>query len=222
MPTETEVVRSYRRYMPHDLLWVTGSDALVSDDVLPSWATEQWHAGLPVVVRRDHSGKGLIPAGIRGKHKSQRAPVWVHPENIVKCLSPQLLALEREMLLRSPFATARPVLAMLELIELDLPYTWGPTGSCAFALATGQPVMHEDSDLDLQIRCPRPVLPECFARLVEKCESLPCRTDIQIETPRGAFALKEWVREKGRRVLLKTNFGPVLTTDPWSEYKDNP
>nr|VUD28377.1 phosphoribosyl-dephospho-CoA transferase [Raoultella sp. NCTC 9187] len=32
-------------------------------------------------------------------------------------------------------------------------------------------------------------------------EKLPCRTDTQIETPFGAFALNEWLREG--RVLLK-------------------
>lgn len=222
MSPETAVVRQHMPYKPHDLLWLNGFDALVSEDVLPSWVNDEWSPGLPVVVRRDHSGKGLIPAGIRGKDKSQRAAIWIHPENIVRSISPDSLATDREMLERSPFVTSRPVRAMLGLMELNLPFIWGPTGSCAFALATGKPVMHESSDLDLQIRCPEPVLPDCFARLVEKCKNLPCRTDIQIETPWGAFALKEWIRENGTRVLLKTNRGPVLTTDPWSEYKDNP
>ncbi|MEZ2696443.1 phosphoribosyl-dephospho-CoA transferase MdcG domain-containing protein, partial [Hafnia alvei] len=42
---------------------------------------------------------------------------------------------------------------------------------------------------------------------------LPCRTDVQVETPLGAFALTEWLRDK--RVMLKTSTGPVLTRDPW-------
>ncbi|MBU5894992.1 hypothetical protein JVW19_23735, partial [Vibrio cholerae O1] len=36
-------------------------------------------------------------------------------------------------------------------------WTWGVTGSCGYALATGLPVMHADSDLDLTVRCPQPV-----------------------------------------------------------------
>jgi phosphoribosyl-dephospho-CoA transferase len=42
---------------------------------------------------------------------------------------------------------------------------------------------------------------------------LPCRADTQIETPFGAFALNEWLRDG--RVLLKTSRGARLTTTPW-------
>ena len=42
---------------------------------------------------------------------------------------------------------------------------------------------------------------------------LPCRADTQIETPFGAFALNEWLRDG--HVLLKTSRGARLTTTPW-------
>ncbi|MDU7867214.1 MAG: malonate decarboxylase holo-[acyl-carrier-protein] synthase, partial [Pantoea sp.] len=45
-------------------------------------------------------------------------------------------------------------------------------------------------------------------------EKLPCRVDTQVETPLGAFALNEWLREG--RVLLKTATGPRLTASAWS------
>lgn len=207
-------------YQPHDLLWVNASTALISDDPLPSWVDRHWDTGLPVVVRRDHSAEGLIPVGIRGKQKHQRVSLWVHPDHIVKSLPPDALVPDMKTLSHSPFATTKPVRALTGLISLDLPFQWGPTGSCAYALATGQPVIHEDSDLDLTIRCPQPVLPEHFTRLAEKCKSLPCAIDIQIETPFGAFAFKEWMRENGQRVLIKTDFGPFLTSDPWNKNKD--
>lgn len=199
------------------MLWTDGFNVLIPDDPLPLWVNEQWNASLPVIVRRDHSAKGLIPVGIRGKEKHQRAPAWIAPENVSKRLSPETLVMDREKLLSSPFADTKPVRAILKLLEMKLPYPWGPTGSCAYALASGRAVMHAESDLDMLIRCNEPVLPEAFAPLAEKWNSLPCKTDIQIETPFGAFALKEWVREKGRRVLLKTDFGPILTTDPWND-----
>ena len=72
---------------------------------------------------------------------------------------------------------------------------------------------------DLLIRCPEPVNPAIFEELAGKLAALPCRTDIQIETPTGAFALQEWLRRRGEgtgcRILLKTDHGPILTTDPW-------
>ena len=119
----------------------------------------------------------------------------------------------------SPFAGMRPAQALLRLVRQAIPWRWGVTGSCGYALATGKAVMHADSDLDILVRCPEPASPADFDELADIMASLPCRTDIQIETPAGAFALKEWLRESrhdsGGRVLLKTDFGPVLTDNPW-------
>jgi phosphoribosyl-dephospho-CoA transferase len=42
---------------------------------------------------------------------------------------------------------------------------------------------------------------------------LPCRADTQVETPYGAFALNEWLRDG--RALLKTSRGARLTAAPW-------
>lgn len=223
-PSETTAVSAIpiRPYRPHDMVWTDGLAALIPGDPLPLWVKEQWDASFPVIVRRDHSDKGLIPVGIRGKEKHQRAPAWIAPDNITRRLSPETLVKDREKLLASPFANAKPVRAILDLLDLTLPGEWGPTGSCAYALASGCDVMHADSDLDMLIRCPQPVLPEAFAFLAEKWDTLPCKIDIQIETPFGAFALKEWIREKGRRVLLKTDFGPVLTDQPWNENRKRP
>ena len=85
-PSETAPVSSIpvRPYRPHDMLWTDGFDALIPDDPLPSWVNEQWNASLPLIVRRDHSARGLIPVGIRAKEKHQRAPAWIAPENVSK------------------------------------------------------------------------------------------------------------------------------------------
>ncbi|MBS0976476.1 phosphoribosyl-dephospho-CoA transferase MdcG domain-containing protein, partial [Serratia rubidaea] len=92
------------------------------------------------------------------------------------------------------------------------------TGSCGYALATGLPVMHADSDLDLTVRCPQPVDRAALQALAQRLRTLPCRVDMQIETPHGGFALNEWLRDG--RVLLKTNGGPYLTDAPWSALQE--
>ena len=113
-PSETAPVSSIpvRPYRPHDMLWTDGFDALIPDDPLPSWVNEQWNASLPLIVRRDHSARGLIPVGIRGKEKHQRAPAWIAPENVSKRLSPETLIMDREKLFSFPFADAKPVRAI--------------------------------------------------------------------------------------------------------------
>ncbi|WP_305796022.1 phosphoribosyl-dephospho-CoA transferase MdcG domain-containing protein, partial [Salmonella enterica] len=40
-----------------------------------------------------------------------------------------------------------------------------------------------------------------------------CRADTQVDTPRGGFALNEWLRDG--KALLKTSQGPQLVRDPW-------
>ena len=205
--------------MPHDLIRVNGADALQSAAPLPDWVGKVWHPGLPLVVRRDFSADGLIPAGIRGDTRAERAAVWVAPDSVIDTVTPEALVADAGKLAASPFAGMRPVQALLRLVRQAIPWRWGVTGSCGYALATGKAVMHADSDLDILVRCPEPAKPADFAGLADIMASLPCRTDVQIETPAGAFALKEWLREcrnnpRGR-ILLKTDFGPVLTDDPW-------
>lgn len=204
---------------PHDLVRVNGADALQSAVPLPDWVSDAWHPGLPLVVRRDCSADGRLPVGIRGNTRAERAAVWVDPASVIETVTPETLVADAGELAASPFAGTRPVQALLRLVRQAIPWRWGVTGSCGYALATGKAVMHAESDLDILVRCPEPAKPADFAGLADIMASLPCRTDVQIETPAGAFALKEWLRQSlnGRhgRVLLKTDFGPVLTDDPW-------
>ncbi|WP_277269132.1 malonate decarboxylase holo-ACP synthase, partial [Pantoea septica] len=94
------------------------------------------------------------------------------------------------------------------------PWRWGVTGSVGYALATSIPVLHPGSDLDLTIRAPQPLARDLLQQWQAQTESLPCRVDTQVETPSGAFALSEWLRDG--RALVKTAAGPVLTASPWS------
>ncbi|HGE8301131.1 TPA: malonate decarboxylase holo-ACP synthase [Serratia marcescens] len=194
---------------PHDLLWLRRARLTVQED----WVRQYWHIDLPLVVRRDMmAASGLIPIGVRGKRREQRAAGWVRQADIASVIAPEMLIC-RELVLRSPFVTYPPLRALLALSEITWPWRWGVTGSTGYALATNLPVLHANSDLDLLIRIPKPLPREVFLHWQESTSALPCRIDTQIETPLGAFALNEWLCKAC--VLLKTNSGPLLTTSPW-------
>ncbi|WP_246864849.1 malonate decarboxylase holo-ACP synthase [Buttiauxella agrestis] len=196
---------------PHDLLWLTDSDAL--EDVSEEWVASQWQPRLPVVVRRDVSHDARIPVGVRGMRRDQRAAGWVNAAKVKRIISPEELA-SRDLLVKSPFVSMPPVQGAIQLALREWPWSWGITGSCGYALATEVPVLHADSDLDLLIRCPQRVERESLLEWQAVIGQLLCRADTQIETPQGAFALAEWLRDG--RVLLKTNSGPEIVTDPWA------
>ena len=88
---------------------------------------------------------------------------------------------------------------------------WGVTGSTGYALATEIPVLHAASDLDLLIRAPQPLDREALLEWQTRVAQLPCRV-IPVETPYGAFALNEWLRD-GRALLKRP--AARLTATPW-------
>ena len=91
---------------PHDLLWLTDRSAL--QGVTESWVDTVWHAGLPVVVRRDVDEQGRIPVGVRGLRRDQRAPGWVDAQQVVRIVTPEQLT-DAQALVSSPFISAPPV-----------------------------------------------------------------------------------------------------------------
>ncbi|MEW7313378.1 malonate decarboxylase holo-ACP synthase [Buttiauxella gaviniae] len=195
---------------PHDLLWL--DDHAQLEGVSEEWVASQWRPSLPVVVRRDVNHEGRIPVGVRGMRRDQRAAGWVNSASIKRTVSPESLT-ARDVLLNSPFVSMPPVQGAIQLALREWPWIWGITGSVGYALATEVPVLHAESDLDLLIRCPQPVERETLQEWQQVIGLLLCRADTQIETPQGAFALAEWLRD--RRVLLKTSSGPQLVSDPW-------
>lgn len=195
--------------LPHDLIWIKPSKNLFQD--APAWVRTDWDCTLPLVVRRDCCASGIIPAGIRGRQRAQRHPVFVSRGEITRVLRPEevLLYLERVTFQEHP-----TIVALKKLRTFSWPFSWGIGGSCGFSLATGQLRMRPESDLDLIIRAQNRLPRSQFDQWETVCQNLGCKADTQIQTPLGGFALKEWLTHE--RVLLKTNSGPLLVTDPWS------
>jgi phosphoribosyl-dephospho-CoA transferase len=199
---------------PHDLLWPSDPKALMplAPASLPSWASTDWMAVAPVVVRRQKlDDSDLLPVGLRGRERNQRLAACVPRDAVTHIVSPEMLAQASGIPLDFPaleaLATVRPLLDALGV-------PWGPTGGVGFALATGLPVLHAASDLDLLLRAASPLDRAQTDVLAALLHGAACRIDLQIDTGLGGFSFAEWMAGR-ERVLLKTDRGPLLLRDPW-------
>lgn len=200
--------------LPHDLLWLDSAAALVADTELPDWLSQYWHPGLPVVVRRASARPGLIAVGIRGPLRAQRCALWADSQQLGRVLRPEQVAAQQAWQ-QHPRLAALPALQALQQAHTALQACglgWGITGSAGYELATGQATLNSRSDLDLLLRCPQAPARKVVQTLATTLATLPCRVDIQLQTPVGGVALNEWLR--GGQVLLKTDKGPVLLDQP--------
>ncbi len=195
----------------HDLLWGLSADQL--DAAAPAWVAEVLATGQPVVVRRGPAPHGQVAVGVRGRSREQRYASWMPLAAISRRVAPEQL---------TGGAAGQDALSVLRALvwlapQLDaLDLAWGVTGGAGYQLATGVPVLHANSDLDLLLRAPQRLERGAAAELLALLDRALCRVDMQLETPAGAIALREWAGP-APQVLLKTEQGPRLVRDPWQE-----
>ena len=195
---------------PHDLLWGMTPAQLQAD--APAWAHEVLIAGQPVVVRRAMVENGQLAVGLRGSSRDQRYASVMPARSVLRKVRPE------QLVERLPVSDLPALLALKQLKpNMDaLGLCWGVTGSVGFQLATGLPTAHTDSDLDLLLRTPIE-LPRHKARtLLGLLDEAACRVDLQLETPSGAIAMREWAGSASR-VLLKCVTGARLVENPWDQ-----
>ncbi|MFM2477801.1 malonate decarboxylase holo-ACP synthase [Celerinatantimonas sp. MCCC 1A17872] len=200
---------------PHDLVWIDTLDALHLSDAMPEWVKQTYRHNLPVVVRRDQKREGLIAAGIRGKLRSERQACWVETDHIIKVVQPHDI-IDAQYWQHYDWNHLPVVKSLIQLAEINWPQSWGVTGSCGYSLATGHMAMRAQSDLDLQVISFNRPEPDDFKLILKAIENLPVRVDIQLETPSGGVALNDWLKHP-EHVLVKSNTGPYLSSDPWSQ-----
>ncbi|MBT2296802.1 malonate decarboxylase holo-ACP synthase [Pseudomonas fluorescens] len=195
-------------FLAHDLLWGMTPQQLPAD--APAWAVESLRRGQPVVVRRAITAPGHIAVGLRGASREQRYAASMPVAAIQRRVRPEELchvALRRDVPALQALAQLRPMLDASAWI-------WGVSGSAGFELASGIEALHARSDLDLILRTPQP-LDRIEARdLLAQLDGSTCAVDMQLQTPFGAVALREWAGS-ARRVLLKDNRQARLVIDPW-------
>ncbi|MFS2070537.1 malonate decarboxylase holo-ACP synthase [Pseudomonas sp. CT11-2] len=196
-------------FLAHDLLWGMTPEQLPAD--APGWVVESISAGQPVVVRRAITASNQVAVGVRGRLREQRYATsmavaaishQVRPEDLCHVESTRKLPSLRAL------AQLRPMLDACG-------WVWGVSGSAGFELASGFTALHERSDLDLILRTPQPLSRTQARALMTLLGSAECLVDVQLQTPSGAVALREWAGPS-QRVLLKNAHEACLVSDPWN------
>lgn len=198
---------------PHDLL--CGLTAQHLPAAAPAWARAALARYAPVVVRRAVAEPGWVAVGIRGAAREERFASWMRLSDVRRRVSPEAIARAGRWVRHAQGQW--PALRALSYLAAPLNaggLHWGVTGSLGFELASGLPAVHPASDLDLLIRAPQPLSRSWAQGLCTLLDGAPGTVDVQLETPQGALALREWAKG-APRVLLKTHTGPVLVNDPW-------
>jgi phosphoribosyl-dephospho-CoA transferase len=199
-----------KTFLAHDLLWGMTPDQLPVD--APAWVIESIRAGQPVVVRRALSAPDHIAVGVRGRLREQRFAAVMSIDVISRRVKPEDLchvSIDRDVPAVQALNQLRPMLD-------DCGWVWGVSGSAGFELASGFQALHEGSDLDLILRTPQPLDRLKAQGLVRILDTAACQVDMQLQTPFGAVALREWAGP-ARRVLLKNAREACLVIDPWEQ-----
>jgi len=196
-------------FLAHDLLWGMTPEQLAV--AAPMWAVEALRQGQPVVVRRAVSGLGQVAVGVRGPLREQRLAAVMSVEAIERRVKPEDLC---------HASSDRDLPALRALVQLRAMldacgWVWGVSGSAGFELACGIQALHERSDLDLILRTPQPLGREQAREWVKIFDTAACQVDMQLQTPHGAIALREWAGSSPR-VLLKNAREACLVINPWN------
>jgi phosphoribosyl-dephospho-CoA transferase len=198
----------------HDLLVLKAGSSVEAEATNPEWVRAALIQSQFVVARREAAPPGMIAVGVRGPSRDQRWAGFVTNEDVHQVIGPGVLRSQNANVVRRSL----PAIEALRYVEEKLrPLTleWGPVGSVGYELATDLSVTRFESDLDLVIYAPHPVLRHeicCFWNILDIA---PGRIDVRLETHAGGFSLQEYVRDGQDRVLLRTPTGPILTDDPW-------
>ena len=201
----------------HDLLQID-PDSLPGI-AAPGWVLVALHSCPWVVVRRVPPPLGKIAIGVRGNTRDMRWGGFISKNSVISIVRPMdLIAIYNSSTLipRMPaIGVLRQVIERWQRFDV----TWGPTGSVAFELASGQHVTTESSDLDIAIRASRRLRVEHARSLWQEVSDLRPNVDVRVETPECGFSLHEYACVSSGRLLLRYRDGVCLGKDPWSPRK---
>ena len=203
----------------HDLLRLRSPGDLVSRERVPEWVSDALVRAPWVVVRRAPVERETIPVGVRGQRRSERFGAFVHSSSIVECVCPQDLSSSQawKAAIRREELPAMRALPMVHATLRTSHLSWGPVGSVGFELASGFPITHGTSDLDLVVRRRDFLIsPVTVRTLLALIEGIGIRIDLLLETADGAVSLLEYASGEPTLLLRSVN-GPSLIPHPQLE-----
>lgn len=166
-----------------------------------------------VIRRALPSQPDLVPIGLRGVARHQRFALEIPITAIQAIVHPW------EITARESFRAAEiaqfPVYEQYHVAQKILAgLKWGVGGSLGFELTSRIQAVKPTSDFDLLLYANGPT--EIPLAVITKNRLFFEQFDTQVITPKGGFALKEYLRTPDKKILLKTDTGPILTKELWS------
>ena len=199
----------------HDLLLLRTESAILSTQENPAGPSLNPKQRPWVVVRRGRISDGLIPIGVRGSQRHKRCAGFTRGSEVLETRRPDQLRLAIAEHSRRTLQAFR-TLSYLESHLVGLEISWGPGGSVGYELASGVPAVRSESDLDFILFAPRKFDRTEAQDLWRMISSAPGKVDALVETPYCGFSLEEFVTTSHRKILLRTNDGRILGSDPWN------
>ena len=199
----------------HELILLRSESAVIPNEGEPACPYLNSNRCRWVVVRRGRILDGLIPVGVRGAQRHERCAGFTGLSEVLETRRPdqlRLLLAEDSRRTLQAFRT----LSYLESHLAGLDMNWGPGGSVGYELASGIQAVRSDSDLDFILFAPKKLEITEAQDLWRMISSAPGKVDALVETPCCGFSLEEFVTTSHRTILLRTNNGRILGSNPWS------
>ncbi|KGR76252.1 malonate decarboxylase holo-ACP synthase [Ureibacillus sinduriensis] len=193
----------------HDIVRFEAMSDIENTIDQPGWVKDAPTAKNFGVVRRMPITDKIVPIGLRGNKREQRYGAFIHERNIIQVISPISLVGRVERLADRLYFPA-----LLSIKEEFKKYklAWGPTGSVGFEIATSIQATTPSSDIDICLYL-NEIETELLVKLGNFLDGLDRRIDVQVELPSiGAFLLNDYLKYNKTGFIVRTKFGPHLST----------
>lgn len=203
---------------PHDLLTIT----LEKDELLsfPKWVQLKLTEFQTVIVTRQKPiSESRIVVGVRGNQRNQRFAFEINRQRIQKRITPYQALAQFNFDKLPESRKAFPVFQTLQEIQIKnfLSDNFGITGSTGYEIVTSDLMVKQTSDLDLILKTDCAISFDDLKMLWSFLNQFSVHADVQLVNQARGFSLEEFIQQKGKQVLIKSENGPFISSDPWND-----